>query len=1188
VSRLNATSRWSRSLPWLCCLLVCSFRLNAQQYSFRLFGHEDGLLNLTVTSLFQDHHGFVWIGTANGAFRYDGVGFTRFSTREGLPAAYIAGIRETSDGTLWIATHRGLARHQEGRFIPITMPAGGVIQARNPLSPLPLNQLLVGTEDGVILVKRATPTGEWAAHRLRAAPTGSVLAGRDGSAWFECAQRICQIRPDGQTREYGPTEGVPKSAWLRLAEDAGGAIFARSRDYLLSLAPSQTAFTPVAPELATTGSNGSLYVSPHGQLLTDTPQGLAIRSRDSWQIVSEANGLPPTHLTSMLEDTEGTLWIGTAGLGLARWTGRDRWQNWTRRDGLADERIEAVALDARGSAWISTGKDLSVIEANTQDRMSVPVRIRSGNVTSLTADGSSVWAAFEGQGLSRWDAVTRRMSSYGPTDGLPKGVVRGLAIDSLQRVWVSSLSGLFLGSPISGGYRFTRFEPPDRNPSDLHLQVAPGAGGSIWVASTRGLLRWSNGTWRRFGTADGLRQERIRHVAAHPDGSILVSYSDALGVSRFWFNEAGAMRHAQYFDPTSGLGSDRVYSIAADRQGRIWVGTDSGVDVLDGERWTHHGRNDGLVWNDCVHSALWPDPRGGVWIGTTRGLSRYLPRAAGWTPPPPRIAVTSLSLGDHSRTQSFGPGFSPTIPAASGKPSFHVTLAGLTFLTDRGARFRYRLRGIDPDWIESTQREVRYPALLPGRYTFEAHSVSSQGTISAKPVEVSFQVVASWWHTWLTIACAAIALALLLRIAWAVRLRLLLARQRVLEEAVRARTETVEAQKEEIARLLVAAKDANRAKTSFLANMSHEIRTPLNGVLGMADLLLLGNSLDPEQESHASALRKSALSLMRLLNDLLDMSKIESGKFQLEQTPFLVGECVSEAVRLMRGVAHEKGLVIDEESDVEELVAVGDPVRLRQVLINLTANAIKFTPQGSVRVVVRTVHLQSDRVKLELSVIDQGIGIPPDRRDQIFHAFEQAESSTHRRFGGTGLGLSISRELVNMMGGRLDVESEVGKGSRFFFELDLPRLPVLPAIETPVEAEIIPIPGDLRVLLCEDNLVNQKVATRMLELLGHRVTLARDGLEGIACYREQPFDIVLMDLMMPEMDGAEAAREIRALEAETGRRTPIIALTASAYREDIDRCVAAGMDGYLSKPFVRSGLLAEMSRVLQLDASAAN
>jgi signal transduction histidine kinase len=217
----------------------------------------------------------------------------------------------------------------------------------------------------------------------------------------------------------------------------------------------------------------------------------------------------------------------------------------------------------------------------------------------------------------------------------------------------------------------------------------------------------------------------------------------------------------------------------------------------------------------------------------------------------------------------------------------------------------------------------------------------------------------------------------------------------------------------------------------------------------MADLLLLGNSPDPEQESHASALRKSALSLMRLLNDLLDMSKIESGKFQLEQTPFLVGECVSEAVRLMRGVAHEKGLVIDEESDVEELVAVGDPVRLRQVLINLTANAIKFTPQGSVRVVVRTVHLQSDRVKLELSVIDQGIGIPPDRRDQIFHAFEQAESSTHRRFGGTGLGLSISRELVNMMGGRLDVESEVGKGSRFFFELDLPRLPVLPAIETP-------------------------------------------------------------------------------------------------------------------------------------------
>jgi hypothetical protein len=213
VSRLNATSRWSRSLPWLCCLLVCSFRLPAQQYSFRLFGHEDGLLNLTVTSLFQDHHGFVWIGTANGAFRYDGVSFTRFSTREGLPAAYIAGIQETSDGTLWIATHRGLARLHDGRFVPISLPSNGLIQAGTPLSPLPSNQLLVGAEDGVILVKRSSPSGEWSTHRLRSAPTGTVLAGSDGSAWFECAQQLCRILPDGRTARPMEFPKPPGCGW---------------------------------------------------------------------------------------------------------------------------------------------------------------------------------------------------------------------------------------------------------------------------------------------------------------------------------------------------------------------------------------------------------------------------------------------------------------------------------------------------------------------------------------------------------------------------------------------------------------------------------------------------------------------------------------------------------------------------------------------------------------------------------------------------------------------------------------------------------------------------------------------------------------------------------------------------------------------------------------------------------------
>jgi len=1154
------------------------FGLEAQQYGFRLLGHEDGLSNLTVTSVLQDRLGFIWVGTANGAFRYDGAGFTRFSTREGLPAAYVAGMAETEDGTLWVATHRGLARYQEGRFAPLRLPGSGVIQGKRPLAALGSTRVLAASEGAVILVEQDAATKDWSMRRIRSGAARAVIGARDGTAWFDCSPRICRYA-GAELTEYGDGQGVPADTWLNLAEDSHGVVYARGRSHLLKYAKEEDRFTAI-PALPLAGSHGLLYLNSQGNLFTDTARGLAIGGRDGWTTVAEENGLPATRITGVLEDSEGSLWLGTAGLGLARWTGRGRWENWTKRNGLADESVEAIALDSNGHAWISTSRGLSVIRGDTK----APVFKRRGQATALAADGTSIWAAFDSRELVRMES-NGKVSVFGAQHGLPAGTVRSLAFDAGGRLWVGSLSGLFTGAFESEGFRFSRVQPTDHDKSDLYLDVATAADGSVWVASTRGLLH-SGKTWTRYGPAHGLRQDRIRHVAVHPDGSVLVSYSDALGVSRVWFDGSGALRRVVHYDPTNGLGSDRVYSIATDPQGRVWVGTDSGVDVLERGRWRHQGRKDGLVWNDCAHSALAVDAAGGVWIGTTRGLSHHLPRDTDWTPPPPRVAITQWSFGEQSSERSFGAGSSPLIEPASGKPGFEVTLAGLTFLSIDGARFRYRLMGINRNWIESTQRHVRYAALLPGRYTFEAYALSAEGGVSEQPVRMSFEVRSAWWHSPWTVIAGLVIVACLMWALWAVRMRLVLARQKVLEEAVRARTELVESQKAEIARLLDVAQDANRAKTAFLANMSHEIRTPLNGVLGMADLLLLSNKLEPEQESNAAALRKSALSLMRLLNDLLDMSKIESGKFELESAPFVVSECVSDAVKLMRGVAGEKGLKVEEISEVQGLVAIGDSVRLRQVLINLTANAIKFTSKGTVRVAARVAGSNADQVRVEFSVEDEGIGIAAERKEKIFEAFEQAEKSTHRRFGGTGLGLSISRELVEMMGGRLTLESEVGRGSRFFFTLDLVRATSTVSVAEDA-ADEPELPQGMRVLLCEDNLVNQRVATRMLEMMGAQVTLARDGNEALARYNESSFEVILMDLMMPEKDGVEAAREIRERERHTGAHTPIIALTASAYREDIERCMEAGMDGYLSKPFVRSSLVVEMRRVLQLDGEPA-
>jgi CheY-like chemotaxis protein len=409
---------------------------------------------------------------------------------------------------------------------------------------------------------------------------------------------------------------------------------------------------------------------------------------------------------------------------------------------------------------------------------------------------------------------------------------------------------------------------------------------------------------------------------------------------------------------------------------------------------------------------------------------------------------------------------------------------------------------------------------------------------------------------------------------------MVLARQRLLEGAVRSRTATVEKQKAEIEQLLIEARQASQAKSAFLANMSHEIRTPLNGVVGMADLLLLADTLESEQQAQALPLRKSALDLLHLLNDLLDMAKIEAGKLSLELAPFALDDCLNSVANLMSGLAAEKGLTLIVDAGPAPTALLGDSHRLRQVLTNLISNAIKFSTHGAITLRVRSVPCRANHACVEFAVEDHGIGIPADRLQAIFAAFEQAESSTSRRFGGSGLGLAICQELVAKMGGAIHVESEVGKGSRFSFTLELEHLPALPTAAADAPPPATTLTPTLRILLCEDNKVNQRVATRMLETLGHHVTIAADGRAAVDHFRQSSFDVVLMDLMMPEVDGVEATLRIRELEEPGAPRVPIVALTASAFREDIERCRKAGMDGFLSKPFVRQSLVDEVARVL--------